>query len=385
MKRLVVLAAAAFVAGAAAIPAKAEIVVGFITGLSGPLSSIGVPNSKGIAAGFAHMPTAGGETIRIVQLDDGSDPATTARNVRKLVEQDHVDFLIGSSGAPQTQAMAAIAIELKTPMVAVSPIATPAPVDGGPWVVQTPQPMSLLIKGSVDDMQARGVKKVAFIGFSDALGDLMLSALTQNAKAAGIDIVATERYARTDSSVVAQILKVVAAQPDAVFVGGTATPGALPVLALAERGYKGPLYGNNGTISTDFLRVAGKSAEGIICPTGPVTAAEQLPDANPVKPVALAFRAAYEKANGAAPTDGFSPYAFDGWVIFHDAATRALAGGSRPGTPEFKEALRRALFETKELIGAYGVYNFTPADSHGVDERSRILVRLQGGQWKLMK
>jgi branched-chain amino acid transport system substrate-binding protein len=359
--------------------------VGFITGLSGAVSSIGVPNARGIAAGHTYQGSVGGETIRIIELDDASDPSAAARNVRKLVEQDKVDFLIGTSGAPQTLAMATVAAELKTPMVAISPIAPPPVGEGGPWIVQIPQPMLLLVQGVVDDMKARNVKQVGFIGFSDALGDLMLSALTESANAAGIKIVSTERYARTDTSVVAQTLKIVAARPDAVFVGGTATPGALPVLALAERGYKGLLYGNNGMMSLDFLRVAGKAAEGIVAPTGPVTAAEQLDDGNPIKPVALAFRAAYEKTHGVKPTDGFSPYAFDGWLVFVDAAKRALATGAKPGTPAFKTALREALFTTKEVVGAHGVYNFTPASSNGVDARSRILVKLEGGLWKLQK
>jgi branched-chain amino acid transport system substrate-binding protein len=167
-------------------------------------------------------------------------------------------------------------------------------------------------------------------------------------------------------------------------LGGTGTPGALPVIALAERGYKGPLYGNHGMISADFLRLAGKSAEGIICPTGPVTAAEQLPESNPIRKVALAFRAAYEKANGEAPADAFSPYAFDGWLVFMDAAKRAKATGAVPGTPAFRNALREALFTTKDVVGAHGIYTYTPADRHGVDSRARILVQIENGKYKLL-
>lgn len=368
----------------AATAAHAEIVVGFVTGLSGPIASIGIPNSKGIAAGLAYRGTVGGETIRLIQLDDASDPTTAVRNARKLVEQERVDFLIGTSGAPQTFAMATVAAELKVPMIAISPIAEPPKSDGGPWVVQIPQPQKLLAQGIVADMKRRNVKTVGFIGFSDALGDLMYDSLSAAARDAGIKVVNNERYARTDTSVLPQVLRTTAARPDAVMVGGTATPGALPVLGLAERGYKGVIYGNNGMISTDFLRVAGKSAEGLICPTGPVAVAEQLPDGNPIKPVALAYRAAYEKANGSKPTDGFSAYAFDGWMVFTDAARRALESGAKPGTPAFKEALREALMSTKEVVGTHAVYNFTPQSSLGVDERSRVLVAIDHAGWKLL-
>ena len=363
---------------------RADILIGFVTGLSGPVSSIGIPNSKGIAAGQAYVGEIGEEKLRVIQLDDGSDPTASARNARKLVEQEKVDILIGTSGAPQTLAMATAAIEMKTPMIAVSPIAPVPAGDGGPWVVQTPQPTPLLVQGIVDHMKARGLKTVAFIGFSDAFGDLMYDSLAQSAKAADIKVVANERYARSDTSVMAQVLRALASHPDAVMLGGTGTPGALPVIALSERGYKGPLYGNHGLISADFLRLAGKAANGIICPTGPVTAAEQLPVSNPIQKVALAFRASFEKANGEMPTDSFSSYSFDGWLVFVDAAKRAIATGAKPGSPEFRTALRQALFTTKEVVGTQGVYTFTPADRHGVDDRSRILVQIEDGKYKLL-
>ncbi|MDE5442501.1 ABC transporter substrate-binding protein [Bradyrhizobium sp. CSA207] len=364
--------------------AQADILVGFVTGLSGPVSSIGIPNAKGIAAGETYVGEIGGEKVRVIQLDDASDATASARNARKLVEQEKVDILMGTSGAPQTLAMATAAIEMKVPMIAVSPIASVPAGEGGPWVVQTPQPMSLLVQGIVDHMKAHGLKTVAFIGFSDALGDLLYDSLSQSAKAADIKVIANERYARSDSSVTAQVLRALAARPDAIMLGGTGTPGALPAIALSERGYKGPLYGNNGMISADFLRLAGKTANGIICPTGPVIAAEQLPASNPIQKVSLAYRTAYEKANGEMPTDSFSSYSFDGWMVFVDAAKRAMAGGAKPGSPEFRSALRQALFATKEVVGTQGVYNFTPADRHGVDDRSRVLVQIEDGKYKLL-
>jgi branched-chain amino acid transport system substrate-binding protein len=364
--------------------AHAEILIGFVTGLSGPVSSIGIPNAKGIAAGQAYVGEVGGEKLRVIQLDDASDPTASTRNARKLVEQDKVDILMGTSGAPQTLAMATAAIEMKVPMIAVSPIAPVPAGEGGPWVVQTPQPTPLLVQGIVDHMKAKGLKTVAFLGFSDAFGDLMYNSLVEAAKGTDIKVVANERYARSDASVTAQVLRVVASKPDAIMLGGTGTPGALPVIALSERGYKGPLYGNHGMISADFLRLAGKAANGIICPTGPVTAAEQLPDSNPIQKVALAFRAAFEKASGEPPTDSFSSYSFDGWLVLVDAAKRALATGAKPGTPEFRVALRQALFTTKDVVGTQGVYSYTPADRHGVDARSRIMVQIEDGKYRLL-
>src|SRR5207253_6351655 len=201
-------------------------------------------------------------------------PDRSSGNAGKLGEQEKVDFLIGTSGAPQALAVATAANEMEVAVVGGLPIAAVPGGEGGPWVVQTPQPTPLLVQGIVDHMKSRNVKTVAFIGFSDAFGDLMYNSLLQAADPAGIKVIANERYARSDNSVTAQVLRAISTRPDAIMLGGTGTPGALPVIALSERGYKGPLYGSHGMISADFLRLAGKSAERIICPTGPVTAGE---------------------------------------------------------------------------------------------------------------
>src|SRR6267154_1391154 len=198
IKKTLLLGAALLLTAA---PAHAEILVGFVTGLSGPVSSIGIPNAKGLAAGQAYIGEIDGEKVRVIQLDDASDPTASTRNARKLVEQEKVDILIGTSGAPQTLAMATAAIEMKVPMIAVSPIAPVPAGEGGPWVVQTPQPAPLLVQGIVDHMKSRNVKTVAFVGFSDAFGDLMYNSLLQAAEKAEIKVIANERYARSDNSV----------------------------------------------------------------------------------------------------------------------------------------------------------------------------------------
>ena len=193
-------------------------------------------------------------------------------------------------------------------------------------------------------------------------------------------MLSNERYTRTDTSVTGQILKVLASRPDAVLDGGSATQGALPLLALSERGYKGGTYGTAALVNADFIRVGGKSAEGIQVSTGPVIVAEQLPEDHFAKKLALAFRDAYQKANGAPTTDGFSAYSFDAWLILANAAERAMKT-AQPGTPEFRTALRDAILTTHELAGVHAVYNFHPGDSYGVDERALVIVKLTNGAW----
>jgi len=363
--------------------AQAEIKVGFVTSLSGPGASIGIPYSKGMAAALAYASEGAGEKIRLIELDDASDPSAAARNTRKLIDEEKVDVLLGTSGAPSALAMATVAVEQKVPMIALTPLVPVAPGEGGPWVMSVPQPAQLMVAAVVERMKAQGIKSVGYIGFSDSWGDLVYEGLTAAAAPAGIKILANERYARADTSVTAQILKIIATRPDAVMTGGAGTPGALPFLALAERGYKGPVFGSHALINADFVRVGGQAVEGVIAPTGPVVVAEQLPETSPTKKAALDFRAAYEKANKSPTTDAFSAYSFDGWLLFLDAAKRSLPG-AKPGTPEFRNALREALVNAKDVVGSHAVYNFTPASQYGVDERSRVLVQLVKGKWKIL-
>jgi branched-chain amino acid transport system substrate-binding protein len=366
-----------------AVPAAAaDLTVGVITSMTGPVSSIGIPYAKGIAAAQAYKPEVNGSKIRVIQLDDNSDPSTAARNARKLIEEEKVDVIIGSAGAPSTLAIAAAANESKVPLIAIANADLPG--ERGSWMVTVPQPAPLMVKAVVDRIKATGAKTIGYIGFNDAWGDLVYDAAKQLAEPAGMKIVANERYARADTSVTAQALKVVAARPDVVITGGSGTPGALPFIALAERGYKGPVYGTHALINPDFVRVGGSSVEGMIAPTGPVVVASQLPESNPIRKVALDFEAAYKEANKEPATGAFSAYAFDGWLILADAAKRAMATGAQPGTPDFRKALRDAIVTTKELVGTHAVYNFNPDSRYGADDRSRVLVQLAKGEWKLL-
>lgn len=376
-----IIAAALAVASFGIDTARAEITVGFVTSQSGPGSSIGVLYDRGMKAAVEYANSIGEEKIKFIQLDDGSDPSAATRNARKLVEENKVDLLIGTATAPSSIAMVAVANELKVPMISISPITVPATDSGDRWAIAMPQPPSLMVKVVVDRMKRDGIKNFAYIGFSDAWGDLVYNGAQKPAEADGMKILTNERYARTDTSVTGQVLKIMATKPDAVLLGGSATQGALPPLTLAERGYKGPLYGTPALLNADFIRVGGKAVEGVLVSAGPVIVAEQLPDSHFSKKISLDFRAAYQKANGMPTTDGFSAYSFDAWLVFLDAAKRAMAS-AKPGTPEFRTALKNAIFTTKDLVGTHAIYNFKPGESYGVDERSLVLVRLVDGKWK---
>jgi branched-chain amino acid transport system substrate-binding protein len=374
----------ALMAAMTAAAARADIKVGVITSLSGPVSSIGIPYARGIAAGQTYISEVGGEKLTVIQLDDASDVSNSSKLARKLIEEDKVDVLIGTAGAPGSAAIMAVATEMKVPVVGITPIPGVPMNNGVPWAMTVVQPANDMVGAVVAEMKTQNIKNVGFIGFSDSWGDLVYNNGKLAADKLGINIVTNERYARADTSVSAQVLKVVAARPDAVLNGGSGTGGALPYTALAERGFKGPIFGTPALINPDFVRLAGSAGEGTICSTGPIMVVDQLPDNNPTKKIGLAFKEAHQKANGVPSNDGFSAYAFDAWLVLADAAKRALPK-AKPGTQEFRAALRDGIYSVKELPGTHGIYNFSEASPYGTDLRALVLVKLEKGTWKFYK
>lgn len=357
----------------------AEVVVGVSVSSTGSGASLGVHVSNAISL----LPkSVGGETVRYVLLDDTSDPTVGAKNARKFATDDKVDVIIGSSTVPVAIAQAGVANESKIPLIAICPI----PIDAAkqPFSFAVPQPIPLMVDALLEHMAAHKVKTLGYVGFSDPWGDLNYNHARMGGAARGISITSNERYARNDTSVNSQVLKVIASNPDAVFVGGSGTPAALPQIAALERGYRKQIYHTHGVVNHDFIRVSGKSAEGVIAPTGAVVVAEQLPAGHPLKAPGMDFLKRYEGAYGANSRNAFAAYAWDAGLLIQAAIPVALKSG-KPGTPAFRQALRNALESNKEVKGTHAVYNMTASDHYGVDKRARVLVKVEGGEWKLMK
>ena len=358
--------------------ALADITVGVTLSATGPAASLGIPEKNTIPL----MPkTIGGQKVNYVVLDDATDPTAASKNARKLTSEDKADVIIGSSTTPNSTAVLEVAAETKTPMIALAPFAPAA--DKAAWVFQAPQDFGIMAGAVVAHMQANGVKTVAFIGYSDGYGELWLRVMNGITAAKGLKMVATERFNRTDTSVTGQILKIMAANPDAVLVVGSGTPAALPQATLVERGYKGRIYQTHGVANNDFLRVGGKNVEGAVLPIGPVLVPAQLPDSNASKKVALEYIKAYEGAYGAGSHSTFGAHTWDAGLMLQRAVPEALKK-AKPGTPEFRTALRDAIENIKDLAATHGVFNFSPTDHKGLDGRAVVMVRVENGAWKLL-
>ena len=366
----------------AAAPAMAQIKIGVTISSTGPAASLGIPEKNAIAL----LPREiGGKKVDYIILDDASDTSTTVTNTRKLIAEEKVDAIIGSTTTPNSLAMVDVVGEGKTPAISLaSSNRIIEPMDANrAWMFKTPQTDTMMATAIAQHMSDRGVKTMGFIGFSDALGENFLIEVSKFAELKKIKVIAVERFSRTDTSVTGQVLKLVAARPDAIVIGGFGTPAALPVRALVERGYKGPVYHNHGVANSDFLRVCGKDCEGTFLATGPVMVPAQLPDSNPTKKAALDFSKKYEAIHGAGSVAAFASYAWDAGLLLQRAIPVALKK-AQPGTVEFRVALRDALEGIRELPTTNGIVNMSAKDHLGLDARARVMVEIKDGGWRYL-
>jgi branched-chain amino acid transport system substrate-binding protein len=360
---------------------NARIKIGVILSTTGPAASLGIPEKNTIPLLPANI---GGAAVDYIVVDDGTDTSNAVRSMRRLVTEDEVDAVIGSTVTPSTIAMTEIAFETKTPVITLAAAAVLInPIDDKRrWIFKTPQNDSMMAAAIIDHWTKNNIKKVGFLGFSDALGQSWLDEMTKQAAPKGIELVGVERFARTDTSVVAQILKLMAAKPDAIFIAAYGAPAALPAKTLKERSYAGKVYQTHGVGNADFLRIGGRDVEGTVLPLGPVVVASQLADGNPIKKVALDYISQYEAKYGAGTASAFGGYAFDVGLLLGAAAPEALKT-AKPGTAEFRAALRDALESVKNLVTTTGIVTMSPTDHLGLDERARLMAVIKDGKWEL--
>ena len=362
--------------------ALADVTIGVTLSATGPAASLGIPERNT----FQMLPTSiGGERIRWIVLDDASDTTRAVTNTRKLISEDKVDVVVGSTVTPNSLAMVDIVAEAETPMISMA--ASARIVDPSNrathWVFKVPQNDSLMADAIAIHMKANGVKTLGYIGFNDAYGDSWLAEIRRSAQTAGIRVVDDEKYNRNDASVTGQVLKLVAAKPDAILIGASGTPGATPEKELAARHYTGKIYQTHGVANPDFLRVCGADCNGTYLPIGPMLVYEQLPESNPVRKIAAQYITQYEAKYGKDSRTTFGGHAYDTFVLLSKAIPEA-AKKAQPGTKEFRAALRDAL-ENANVVGTHGVFVMSPQDHNGLDNRARVMIRIENGKWVLAK
>src|SRR6266536_1842394 len=369
------IAAALALPGLPAMAQTNEIVIGITVTTTGPAAALGIPERN--ALDFVPK-EIGGVPIKIITLDDGGDPTTATTNTRRFVTESKADIIMGSSTTPSSVAVSTVANEAGIPHLGLAPF----PINEAriKWSVAMPQPIPIMGKVLYEHMKAHAIKSVGYIGYSDSYGDLWVNDFKAQAVPMGMTLVDEERFARPDTSVAGQVLKLVAANPDAILVGASGTAAALPQTELRERGYQGLIYQTHGAASMDFIRIAGAAAEGVLMASGPVMDPEDQPDSALTKKPGLALNKVYEAKHGPNSRSQFAGHSYDAFEALKRVIPVALKAG-KPGTPEFREGIRQALISEKEIVASQGVYNWTEKDRYGLDDRSRILLTVKDGKY----
>jgi branched-chain amino acid transport system substrate-binding protein len=381
-KSLQVAAAVAGVSLAMQGAAFAQIKVGVTVSASGPGAALGQPQMRTVAA----LPKEiGGQKVTVIALDDESDPTKAAQNARKLITEEKVDVLVGSSLTPVSLPLIDIAMETKTPLLTLAAAAVMVqPLDDKrKWVFKVVPNDDLMAKVMLAYIAKSGVKKLGYIGVSDGYGEGYYKELSKLAPGMGIELTTHEVYARSDASVTGQVLKVIASKPDAVFIASAGTPAVLPQKALRERGYKGPIYQTHGVATEEFIKLGGKEVEGAVFAGEAFTIAQDLAANDPFRKTTEAYVKAYQAANNQAPNI-FGAHVWDTMVLLDRAVPNAMKAG-KPGTPEFRAALRDELERSKDVYLNNGLSNMSPTDHNGYDERSAFLIKVEGGRFRLNK
>jgi branched-chain amino acid transport system substrate-binding protein len=361
-----------------ALPATAqtnEITIGISISTTGPAAALGIPERNALEFVPKEI---GGVPLKVIVLDDGGDPTNATTNARRFVTESKADIIMGSSTTPPTIAVSNVANEAGIPHIALAPF--PVTPERAKWSVVMPQPVPIMGKVLYAHMKAHNVKTVGYIGYSDSYGDLWFNDFKTQGVPMGMTLVDEERFARPDTSVAGQVLKLVAANPDAILVVASGTAAGLPQTALRERGYKGLIYQTHGAASMDFIRIAGPAAEGVIMASGPVMNPEGQPESALTKKPGLALNTAYETKYGPNSRSQFAGHSYDAFEVLKRVIPAALKT-AKPGTPEFREAIRQAFMSEHEIAASQGVYNWTEKDRSGLDDRSRIILTVKDGKY----
>lgn len=373
IKTLIATAVAVLAAGAA----QADITIGVSLPLTGPASGLGIPANNQIKL---WPTTIAGEKVRVIVLDDATDPTNGVKNAKRFVTDEKVDIIMGSVATPVAIPMAGVAAEAETVQLSFSPAVLPPGKDG--WTFRMPQSNAVMAHAMIGLMKKQGVKTVGFLGYTDAYGESWLKDFTAEAEKNGIKVVAAERFARSDTSVTAQALKLVAANPDAMLIVASGSGAAMPHMAVVERGYKGKIYQTHAAASRDLMRVGGKAVEGAYVVSGPAVIAEQLPDSHPSKKVAISFVQQYEKAYGVGSRNQFAGHAYDAMLVMEKIVPMALKK-AKPGTKEFRAALRDAMETMGRTVVSHGVLNWTKDDHWGYTPETGVMLKVVNGDWKV--
>jgi branched-chain amino acid transport system substrate-binding protein len=389
MKILSVAAAVAALAISASAYAadKPELRIGSVVAMTGPASALGLPEKNALELLQEQLAkdTSLPFTVKFITYDDGSDPTKAVNNVRKLITEDRAHVVICCTTTPTSMAILETVTQAKVPNISLAlGQSVIEPVQERHWIFKTPSTDQLQVTGLVNDMVKRGIKKVAFLGLEDSFGEGGWIAMQSVAKAKGVEIVASERFSRTDTNFTPQALKVRQSNPGAVYIHAIPPSAALVHQALKRVGYTGPIYHSGGSANNAFIAIGKQDVEGALLGTTPVLVYKDLPDSNPLKPVIAKFAGLYEKRFNVPKVDIFPGQSWDAGNITLKAAEEVVKAGAKlDDLDASRAALRDKIEGIKDFVGVGGIFNYSSTDHLGLDHRSTFISVVKNGEFRL--
>jgi branched-chain amino acid transport system substrate-binding protein len=359
--------------------ACAQIKLGAVLSVTGPASFLGDPEKKTLEMYVDDINAKGGvngQKLQLVVYDDGADANAARTFATRLVEEDKVVAMVGGTTTGATLAMMPVFEEAQIPLISLAgAVQIIEPVRK--WVFKTPHTDRMACQKIFADLKQRNLTTIALISGTDAFGKSMRDQCVAVAPQAGISIAHEESYGPRDSDMTPQLTNIKGkAGVQAVINPGFGQGPAIVTRNYRQLGIALPLYQSHGVASKQFIELAGPAADGVRLPAAALLVAEKLPDNDAQKPVVVAYTQTYQKKTGQ-PVSTFGGHAYDGLMIFVEAAKRA---GS------FETAkVRDEIEKTKNFIGTGGIVNMSPNDHLGLDLSAFRMLEIKAGDWTLVQ
>lgn len=372
-------AGVALTLGALSAFAAEPIKIGSVLSVTGPAAFLGDPELKTLQMYVDELNKKGGvigRPLQLVHYDDGSDASKANGFVKRLIEDDNVDVLVGGTTTGATMSMVPVVEKANIPFISLAgAVVIIEPVKK--WVFKMPHTDRMAAEKVFEDMKKRGISKVALLSETSGFGNSGKKETEGVAAKYGITLVANESYGPKDTDMSPQLTKIrTSAGVQAVFVFGLGQGPAIVTKNYKQLGMDLPLYHAHGVASDEFIKLAGPAAEGVRLPAAGLLVADKLAANDPQKAVAQAYSKAYT-TQWKSDVSTFGGHAYDGLMVAVDAIKRANSTD--------KAKVRDAIEATKGYVGTGGVVNMSATDHMGLDLSAFRMLEIKGGDWTLAR
>ena len=360
------------------------LVVGAVVSESGGLDVLGGPELAGMQAAVTYFNAhggAGGHQIQLVVQNDQSTPALSATAVRKLVQQNGAQVIIGPDDQGLAAAAIPVAIASKVPMLESAgnwPIAGLSDADMHSTVYPVvPDTNTAAIDAMVNQiLKPRGFTKVGVLLDNSAYSLAIEGPLQAAAPKDGFSVVSTQVMAAGSTDATPQVLKLLAAHPDLILVGSPPGPDSVTsVKAIRAQDPNVPIYIDQASGTATFAQAVGASnLDNVLILAAAPEDINALSASSPYRPKVQEFLTAM-KEQGKYPTPATQGTAFIGWMGVEELVDAAGAAKST-STAAIEQALSHATDYTVAVNWAR-----TASDPGGYSGYALFMLQYENGQF----